>query len=337
MERIEQPLVVRVTQWTTLFAWVVLLLGAYTRLSDAGLGCPDWPGCYGQLTVPEGEAELNLAGELYPDRPVEIDKAWKEMIHRYFASTLGLLILWITWLSWQRRQVPGQRLLLPFGLLALVTFQALLGMWTVTLLVQPAVVTTHLLGGMATFSLLWWYGLRQGGLYRSSLLAEKVAPVRLTAMVALLVVIVQIALGGWTSTNYAALACIDFPGCYPGNGWPETDFESAFTLFAPIGINYEGGVLDADARATIHMVHRLGAVVVIAVLTFLVWGLLRCASQVLRRSGVVLMAVLLLQVALGISNVLFSLPLTVAVAHNGIGAVLLLVLVTINHLLMRRG
>lgn len=333
--RAERSIVVRLAQWGTLFALVVVMLGAYTRLSDAGLGCPDWPGCYGQLDVPSSSAELDRAHQLYPDRPVEQGKAWKEMVHRYFAGTLGLLILGIAILSWMRREEPGQRLLLPFGLLLLVIFQALLGMWTVTLLVQPAVVTLHLLGGMATTSLLWWYALRQGKLMRSSLFLDHASRIRTGALVALLLVVLQIALGGWTSTNYAALACIDFPGCYPGNGWPAMDYGAAFTLFSELGVNYEGGVLNADARTAIHMVHRIGALVVTLYLGFLSWGLMRCATPTLRGMGRLLLAVLLLQVGLGISNVLFSLPLPVAVAHNGVAALLLLVVVTINHLVNR--
>ena len=335
MDILQRPLVVRVAQWSTYFALLVLMLGAYTRLSDAGLGCPDWPGCYGQLDVPESTEELKRAGEAFPDQPVEAEKAWKEMLHRYFAGTLGLLILSLAILSWRRRAVPGQRLLLPAGLLLLVCFQALLGMWTVTLLVQPAVVTAHLLGGMFTTALLWWYALRQGDLFHT---AEALPPMwlmRRAAVGGLLLVVMQIALGGWTSTNYAALACIDFPGCYPGNRWPAMDFNAAFIIFSELGVNYEGGRLNADARTAIHMVHRLGAVLLLLYLGGLAGGLMRSDSPLLRGIGKLLLLVLWIQLGLGVSNVLFSLPLWVAVAHNGVAALLLLTLVTVNHLLNR--
>ncbi len=328
---VQQPLVVRLAKWSTLFALVVLILGAYTRLSDAGLGCPDWPGCYGQLDVPQTVEEIAAAEALYPQSPVEQEKAWKEMVHRYFAGTLGLLILAITILSWRRRHVADQLLLLPTLLLLLVTFQALLGMWTVTLLVQPAVVTAHLLGGVSTTALLWWFTLRQGYSGFEPVAVTGLQSIRWMAWGGVLLIGVQIALGGWTSTHYAALACIDFPGCYPGNNWPQTDFDAAFTLFAPLGVNYEGGVLNADARATIHMVHRIGALVVMLWIGTLAIRLLCQSASLLRIAGGGLLAVLVLQLALGISNVLLSLPLAVAVAHNIGATLLLLTLLTVCH------
>jgi len=326
-------LVVLVAKWSTLFALIVLMLGAYTRLSDAGLGCPDWPGCYGQIDVPESLIELKRVESEFPGKVVEPEKAWKEMVHRYFAGTLGLLILSIAIMSWRRRKKPEQKLALPAALLLLVSFQALLGMWTVTLLVQPAIVTAHLLGGMFTTALLWWYALRQGRLFvGESIRSDNLKLLQKSSLLALILVLLQIALGGWTSTNYAALSCIDFPGCYPGNGWPEMDFRSAFTIVSELGVNYEGGHLNADARTAIHMLHRIGALLVFIYLLFLSWMMVKSKMLQLQNVGKLLVIVLLVQVGLGISNIIFSLPLWVAVAHNGVAALLLLIVVTANHI-----
>lgn len=319
----------------TLLALCVVVLGAYVRLSDAGLGCPDWPGCYGHLDVPSAPHDVDQANAAYPDRPVEATKAWKEMMHRYFAGTLGLLILGLAILAWRNRHQPQQPLALPLFLVGLVVFQALLGMWTVTLLLKPVIVMAHLLGGLATLSLLWWLALRSRSAHAAPDTGS--AGLRSWALLGLVVVIAQIALGGWTSANYAALACPDFPTCQT-QWWPTMDFREAFVLWRGVGMSYEYGVLDNSARVAIHMTHRLGALVVLCYIGWLAWRTLSTAqTKTVRVVGVVLALLLLTQVSLGIANVLLYLPLPVAVAHNGVAALLLLALVTLNHVLRSAG
>ena len=257
----------RYSLFVTLFALIVIVVGAFVRLSDAGLGCPDWPGCYGLIDVPQTETEVALAEQAFPQRPVEAGKAWKEMLHRYLAGALGLLILLLAWFAhrtdFSTRFVPR----LSLALVALVVFQALLGMWTVTLLVKPAIVTLHLLFGMATASLLWLSALNAS---EDRFASSNKSGLGKLALLAVLVVTGQIALGGWTSTNYAALACTAFPGCYAGDAWPAMDFAEGFTLWRGLGVNYEFGVLEPDARAAVHMVHRVGALVTLFVVGALV-------------------------------------------------------------------
>lgn len=321
----------RLAFFTALLALAVIMLGAYVRLSDAGLGCPDWPGCYGQLGVPDEQHEIDHANTHYPERPVETAKAWKEMAHRYLAGTLGLLILTLAILAWRGRKTHRLPVVLPSALVGLVLFQALLGMWTVTLLVKPAIVTSHLLGGMATLALLWWLGLRVGEIGRGG--SPVLAGLRGWTVFGLLLVIGQITLGGWTSTNYAAVACTEFPTCYGGQWWPDTDFAEAFVIWRGLGVNYEFGVLDSDARTAIHLTHRLGALIV---LVYLVWlgitVLRRAANGLPRLAGIALLAALGVQIGLGIANVVANLPLPVAVAHNGGAAILLLCLLFLLHM-----
>ena len=308
-------------------AFTVVALGAFVRLSDAGLGCPDWPGCYGHIGVPE--AASGVAGDY--GRPLETGKAWKEMVHRYFAGVLGLLIFAMGVWAWRRRG-SGEGVGLPLLLVGLVVFQALLGMWTVTWLLKPLVVTAHLLGGMATLSLLVLLALR-----RSRWLPPQsdAPPVwRRAALGGLVLVVAQIALGGWTSANYAALACPELPACYQGQWWPPTDFGEGFTLWHGLGINYEGGVLTHPARTAIHLAHRVGAVITLLGVGGLVIGLLRARlSPRVRRTAAVAGGLLLVQVALGMGNVVLGLPLAVAVAHNAVAAALLATLVGLNHVL----
>lgn len=313
---------VRLARAATVLTLVVVVMGAWVRLSDAGLGCPDWPGCYGQLTWPAQAEEVVKANAQFPDRPVETGKAWREMVHRYAAGLLGLLILGMAIVAWRRRREPEQPVALPLLLLALVIFQALLGMWTVTLKLKPLVVMAHLLGGMATLSLLFWLALgrRRGGV--------RGLRVRRLVLAALAVVAMQIALGGWTSANYAALSCPDFPQCQ-GQWWPDTDFSEAFVLWRGIGPNYEFGVLDAPARNAIQMSHRLGAVAVTLVLLALAAGLFRSPGG--RGLALGTLALLAVQLSLGIANVLMRLPLPVAVGHNAVAALLLVWLVYLFH------
>ena len=233
-----------------LLALVVIVLGAWVRLTDAGLGCPDWPGCYGAMVVPESPVAIKSANEAWPEQPLERGKAWREMIHRYAAGLLGFLILAMAVIAVRRRDEPGQPAVLPLILIGEVSLQTLLGMWTVTLLLKPIVVTAHLLGGMATLGLLAWLALGPTRKLRNRLSSY--------ATVALAVLSLQIALGGWTSANYAGLGCPDFPTCQ-NELWPDMNFSQGFVLWRELGVNYEGGLLGNAARTAIHMAHRLGA------------------------------------------------------------------------------
>ena len=317
----------------TCLTLVVVVLGAYTRLSDAGLGCPDWPGCYGQISVPSTTSDISTAQQAYPDRPIEQGKAWIEMVHRYFAAALGLLVTALAFLAFLNRNEKKQPVLLPVLLVPIIVFQALLGMWTVTLLLKPVIVMAHLLGGMATLALLWWLAMtpaREQTKAGDSLLAK-------ASLLALLVVVAQITLGGWTSSNYAALACPDFPTCQDA-WWPEADFEKGFALQAPLdpdlGSDYAGGVLAQPARVAIHLSHRIGALVVVAINLILGFLLLnRSENNAVAQSGIALIAITAIQVVVGITIVRLGLPLLLATAHNGMAAILLLSLLTINRLL----
>ncbi|WP_201768380.1 COX15/CtaA family protein [Stutzerimonas azotifigens] len=315
----------RLALLATALAVVVVLLGAYTRLTHAGLGCPDWPGCYGFLGVPMSEHKQALAAERFPQAPLEVHKGWNEMVHRYFAGALGLAILGLAVQAVRRRDEAGRPVKLPLLLLGVVIAQALFGMWTVTLQLWPQVVTAHLLGGFATLSLLFLLCLRLSGRFQA--LPAVPIGVRLLAAAGLCVVVLQVALGGWVSSNYAAVACPDLPTCH-GQWWPEMDFANGFHLTQHIGPNYLGGLLYSEARTAIHLTHRLGALTVAAVTLLLAWQLWR---QGLPRLAALLVGALALQIGLGMANVLLHLPLAVAVAHNGGGACLLLVLVLINY------
>ncbi len=316
--------------FTCLLAFAVILLGAYTRLADAGLGCPDWPGCYGHLTVPPTEAHVTDKSYL-EQRALEPEKGWKEMVHRYFAGTLGLCILAIAVWSWRRRGGdPDQPVWLPTLLLALVVFQAALGMWTVTLLLKPIVVMGHLLGGFATFGLLVLLALRSAP--RRPLTVN--GRWRNAAAAGLIVLVLQIALGGWTSSNYAALACLDFPTCQ-GSWAPDMDFDEAFVMWRGLGVNYEYGVLEHPARTAIHVTHRIGALITFLFLGWVVVSILRAGGPMVG-AALLVGSLLLLQVGLGIGNVLLHLPLTVATAHNGVAALLLVSLIYLNYRLWRQ-
>lgn len=298
-----------------LLAAVVVPLGAYVRLSDAGLGCPDWPGCYGHLAVPAAPHELAHAAALYPAQPVEAGKAWKEMIHRYAAATLGLLIVSIALAAWRQRRQRG----VATALFALVLGQGALGMWTVTLLLRPAIVTAHLLGGMAVLTLLALLFWREIG-HRSAAVPTGVLR---AAWLTGAVLLGQLALGGWVSSNYAALACgTDFPTCR-GAAWPaDMRFADAFHVLRELGQTAAGDSLGLAHLTAIHWLHRLGAAAVTVAVCLLVVRLWRVVH--LRRHLSVLAVTLALQVGLGIANVVWQLPLGLAVAHNA-GAALLLV------------
>jgi heme a synthase len=309
----------------TVLAFVVVVLGAYTRLMDAGLGCPDWPGCYGYLSVPGAAANMDTAQAQFPHAPFEAHKAWPEMVHRYFAGGLGLLIVGLAVIALRTRGVPHK---LPVLLVGLVVVQAAFGMWTVTLKLWPQVVTTHLLGGFATLALLWLLFLR----------VSRISPIdprfRFHAVLALVAVVAQVALGGWTTSNYAALACPDFPTCQ-GRWWPQMDAAAGFDFFQDIGPNYLGGLLDNGARVAIHMGHRIGALLVVLVVGSLAIRLVVSTDG--KRLGYALISLLIAQICLGIANVELTLPLSVATAHNGTGALLLLGVIAVNYRSFRSG
>ncbi|MDB4056925.1 COX15/CtaA family protein [Candidatus Thioglobus sp.] len=303
-----------------ILALIVVILGAYTRLADAGLGCPDWPGCYGELLVPD------VISSEY-ERPLDVAKAWKEMVHRYAASILGLSILVIFLLAVFRKTEREQSIKLPTALLLLVGFQGALGMWTVTEQVHPGIVTMHLFGGFSTTTLLFWLFLNQRPQPKIGQPFLKRHKLMLIIVTALL--IFQIFLGGWTSTNYAALSCGEyFPTCL-GEMWPEDmDFKNAY-YWGELGVDYEFGILENQTRTAIQMVHRVGAIVVTVAILSLCFVLENYPT--LRRNIIVVLGLLSAQVALGIINVVMSLPMFAAVMHNAVALFLLLSLISLAH------
>ncbi len=316
----------QITKIALCLAVLVIMLGAYTRLTDAGLGCPDWPGCYGKIVLPSNQLELHKAQQIFPQAPIVAHKAWTEMAHRYIAGTLGLIIVILsTWGMIRRRHNPKQPMAVLILLIGVLIFQAALGMWTVTLKLLPVVVTAHLLGGMAIVGLLCW-------LLQATKLAlpptEPELRLRPWIVAGVFIVIIQIFLGAWTSTNYAALACTGFPAC---NGFfpIHLEWRAAFDLISPIGPNYEGGRLAAEARVTIQMIHRYWAFITLFYLLPL--------SIVLRRKGWWIGSLLLVQIGLGIVNVIKMLPLTIAVMHNGMAVLLLITLLGTLQPLYQRG
>ena len=315
-----------------ILAITVIVLGAYTRLTDAGLGCPDWPGCYGHYKVPVAQEQINAAELAFPERPLEPQKAWNEMIHRYFASALGLLILIIFVVSIANRAYH-RPIKLPFFLLCLVIFQGMLGMWTVTLNLLPIVVMGHLLGGFAVLSSLFLLYLRllpyriPGGDQQTRRLGK-------FGLIGIAILTGQIALGGWTSANYAALACTEMPIC-ESNWYERLDFIGAFSL--PEADNYEYGAHNYAQRMTMHIVHRAGAFITFIYLCWLAVRIYGVASSgLLKKIATIMVLVLGIQVILGVSNVVFSLPVGVAVMHNAVAAALLQILVLLNYTLYRK-
>jgi cytochrome c oxidase assembly protein subunit 15 len=302
------------------FALFVVVFGAFVRLSNAGLSCPDWPTCYGKLTWPTQAHEVASANIAYPDRPVEAGKAWREQVHRILVGGLSVFTFALALWAWRRRRDLQGLAAVPLAAAVLIVFQAALGMWTVTLKLLPAVVMAHLLGGMALFALLAYTALR---LTLPAAWDYDMARLRRLTCAGIGLLVVQIALGGWTSSNYAALACgNDFPKCL-GTWWPATDFREGFVLWRDIGVNYEGGVLDTAARSAIQLAHRIGALIVFGELS--VVAIMASRRRSTRVLGIAVGAALLLQIALGIGNVILGLPLAVAMGHNAVAAALLFV------------
>jgi len=296
---------------TLALAFVVVVVGAYVRLSDAGLGCPDWPLCYGQPVPAQMPDELAHA------------KAWTEMSHRYLAAALGLLLLFVFFMALKKRQSRS----LAAALVLLVVFQATLGKWTVTMLLKPAIVTGHLLGGMAMLALLAWLALQTFQFIED----RETRALRFPAFVGLAAGVVQIALGGWVSANYAALACPDLPGCM-GQALPSMDFANAFHVLRELGHTGERELLPREALTAIHWTHRVFALVLVAV----GWAAFK-ASRIaaLRPLAALTGILLLLQFSLGVANVALGLPLALAAAHNAGAALLLVSLVVVNFFAFR--
>lgn len=313
-------------------ALIVVTLGAYTRLTDAGLGCPDWPGCYGHLLLPQQPDALQAAQANYPDIPVEKAKAWTEMVHRYVAGSLAMLILFIGIRSLYlrfRKQFSYWRL--PVFILLLVCFQAALGMWTVTMKLLPVVVMSHLLGGITIFSLLCYYNIKLSHQFDTKLNQQF-----FWVLGGIVVVFCQIALGGWVSANYAGIACIGFPKCN-GQWLPSLHLGQGFNLFSPIGDNYQGGLLDSNIRVTIQMIHRFGAMVTALYLLGMSIFIYRTSQDDIQRLGAIIILILLaIQISLGILNVVYLLPLPIAVAHNGVAAMLLASLMALLYIVSQR-
>jgi cytochrome c oxidase assembly protein subunit 15 len=300
-----------------LLAAAVVVLGAWVRLTDAGLGCPDWPGCYGHIYPNAGAADHSSA--LY------FAKALHEMIHRYFASTLGVVIAILAVWAVRFRGDQDQPLVPAVLAFMVVCLQGALGALTVTLLLKPVIVTAHLLGGLTTLGLLWWLSLAPG----TRQLTERELALRKYGVAGLAVLILQIALGGWTSTNYAAVACSDLPTCQ-NSWWPQMDFRDAFVLWRGLDINYEGGMLANPARVAIHFTHRLGAVVAGSILISL--GLMAAAGAAnprLKKAGLLLVFAVALQISIGIATVHWSFPLPLTTLHNAGAAFLVICVVTL--------
>lgn len=313
--------------FATLLAIVVIMLGAWTRLVHAGLGCPDWPGCYGFLTVPQSESSIAIANARFPETPVDVAKGWPEMIHRYAAGTLGLVVFGLAAFAVRHRNT-GVPVKLPLFIAGFIILQGAFGMWTVTLKLWPQVVAMHLLGGFTTLTLLTLLTLRLKSSSGNPAVADSrpaSAGIRPWLYGGLLLVVLQIALGAWTAANYAAVACTDLPTCQ-GQWWPEgMDFRHGFDVTQHVGPNYLGGQLTADGRVAIHVSHRLGALLVLgyfAILLTLMWR--RRQETGLARSIALVALILGAQISLGLANVVLNIPLGVAVAHNAMGAGLLL-------------
>ncbi|MGH8130933.1 MAG: COX15/CtaA family protein [Steroidobacteraceae bacterium] len=316
----------------TVLCAIVVVVGAWVRLTNAGLGCPDWPGCYGNIHPAQAVnrvAEINAANSA---RPFDYEKALNEMVHRYIVGALGILVLGLAIMSVWNRRDPAQPRVLPWVVVVLFVLQALLGMWTVTLLLKPLIVTLHLLGGLMTLALLWWLALPP---QRRELKAAE-RPVRRLAIAALVILMAQISLGGWTSANYAAAACPDFPACQ-GSFWPDMDFKNGFVLWRGLGIDYEGGVLDAPARVAIHYAHRLGAYATALVLAFVVIGAWRRGQTAVARAAATAVAITLgLQIAIGMNLIWKGWPLWLGTAHNAGALLLVLAMVALLRYLSPR-
>lgn len=320
----------RLNFFVVILVLLVNVLGAFTRLTDSGLGCPDWPGCYGHLIVPQTQQSIQFANQLFSHSTVVQAKAWAEMIHRYAVFILLCSITTLLVMAFRQRHRNLSMKIVPFMLISVVICQVLLGMWTVTLQLLPTVVMGHLLGGMTILSLLWWLYLAGKDDFHVQN-SFNVKRFRFWSLLGIVILAIQIALGGWTSSNYASLACPDFPYCI-NNTFPLGEYHKAFNILMPIGANFQGGVLDTIARMTIQSFHRFGALITTVYLFGLTLAIFLFSREpLLNRIAVTILVILLFQILLGILNVVWLLPLSIAVAHNGVAALLLLTLVTLNY------
>ena len=310
----------------TILALCVVVFGAYVRLTDAGLGCPDWPGCYGTLTVPESVAAIEEAQANYPNSIIDKGKAWIEMIHRYIAAILGLMILSLAFLAYKNKNDINVRPSLVYGLLGLVIAQGMLGMWTVTELLMPIIVSLHLLGGMTTLGLLTYITHRHWGSVSDTLITLKPNSQKLIRF-SLVILFIQIFLGGWTSTNYAALACTDFPTCH-GELIPPMDFSNGFTLWRELGMTAQGDALTLQALQAIQWIHRIGAFIFVSYFLYIIYLMSKFKSCNLYRN--LLVIVISFQFIIGVLNLLLHLPLALATMHNLGAALLVIITVIIN-------
>ena len=311
--------------FASLFAFGVIALGAFTRLIDAGLGCPDWPGCYGHLMVPGAEQ----ISSQFMQSPLVAYKAWAEMIHRYFVGGLSLFIVSIIGLIFAKKSFRTRsNIILAVCLVLLLAYQIELGRWTVTLKLLPIVVTQHLLGGFLILSTLWVIYLNNKQIKQNT--SQAVNGLLPWAIVGLVILLAQITLGAWTSTNYASLSCPDFPFCMNDQPTMTMYFKAAFDIFAPTGVNYEGGVLPESIRQTIQMTHRMGALVLLSYMfIFAVFAMRKLnRSPELLKSLYLILALLTVQLCIGITNIIFKLPLITAISHNLVAVLLLLAVIT---------
>jgi len=324
----------------TFFSLIVIALGAYTRLVHAGLGCPDWPLCYGHAWAPSTGNDIAEANLQFPKIPVNLAKTWPEMTHRYLAASLGALCIAIVFLGWRvRRQAMNFPIKHSVFLLGFVILQGLFGMWTVTLKLWPQVVTLHLLGGFTTLCLLLLLYLRSFPTNNvfSNITQRSVDQLRpslslkVLAIISLIIVAFQIALGGWTTSNYAALACVDLPWC-DVSAVTSKDVLTGFNIFQEIGPNYLGGQLDGGARVAIHLGHRFGALLATVSIISLILLLIKYRFKWI---ALLLGGILTTQIMLGLSNIYFYLPLSNAVAHNVVGALLVASIVFTNWVVIK--
>ncbi|MDO8705817.1 MAG: COX15/CtaA family protein [Sulfuricaulis sp.] len=313
------------------FSYLGVVFIAYSRLSEAGLGCPDWPGCYEKLFTPLTAHDLDQAKLLGRDIKPE-NRAWKEMVQRYLSGVLGLLLLRLAWLGWQlKRRKRSQQILIPLATMLLTFSLTVAGALTVSFQLKPLIMMMQLLGGMTILGALWWIVMREQKFWRSVSASPVTRSLRPRTLAALVILSLQIALGGWSMVNYAGLACPDFPSCQ-GQWWPAMDYLNAFTLWRDVGIQYEGKLLDLPSATAIHMAHRVGALISVLYVGWLALHVMRVGFQEnLTLYGLLVLLLLAEEILLGITQVAAHLPLVLAVAHNAVAGLLLLSLITLYH------
>ena len=313
-------------------SFLAVVFSSFSRLSEAGLGCPDWPGCYGKPFAPVTAHDLDQAKQLVKENKPEF-RAGKEMVQRYLSGVLGLLLLRLAWLGWQlRNRKRNQQVLIPLATMLLTFSLSVAGALTVSLQLKPLIMMMQLLGGMTILGALWWIVMREQKFWKSVSASPVARSLRPRTLIALVILAFQIALGGWSSVNYAGLACPDFPTCQ-GMWWPSMDYLNAFTLWRDVGIEYEGKLLDLPSATAIHMAHRVGALITLLYLGWLALHVIRVGMKDrLTLYGLLVLLLLAAEIFLGIIEVAAHLPLAVAVVHNAVAALLLLSLITLYHI-----